>query len=259
MDSQTANPDTVSPAELQEQVLGALRLLTPVKVVGFRKRRIGGTGDGGYVMLDDLTGIGVCYSLGVGPDVSWDVAMAQRGATVLQYDHTVAAPPADHPNCRHFKVGITHDEALSPGMRRIDTLLQENGHASRRDMVLKVDIEGHEWDSLSVLPSAVLGQFRQVLVELHGMRLLHMDSFRERAVALFDKLRLTHHCIHVHGNNFGGMSVVAGTPIADVLELTLVRREDYVVEPSDEVFPTALDGPNNTNLPDLFLGTFRFG
>lgn len=251
-------PVAIGRAELQEKVLDALALLSPVRVVGFRKRRVGGAGDGGYVMLDDLSDIGVCYSLGVGPDVSWDLEMAERGAEIFQYDHTVTAPPSAHPKCRHFKVGITHDDTLAPNLRRIDTLVRENGHAGRRDMVLKIDIEGHEWDSLSVLSSEVLGQFRQILCELHGVRMLDMESFRTRAVALFNKLRTTHHCIHVHGNNFGGMSVVAGTPVADVLELSYVRRADYVFMPSDEVFPTELDGPNNTNLPDLFLGTFRF-
>lgn len=243
---------------MQEKVLNALALLSPVAVAGFRKRRVGGTGDGGYVMLDDLSDIGVCYSLGVGPDVSWDLEMAAYGAEVFQYDHTVLAPPATHPNCRHFKIGITHDDALAPDLRRIDTLIRENGHSGRRDMVLKIDIEGHEWDSLSVLPSEVLGQFRQILCELHGIRMLDMESFRIRAVALFNKLRTTHHCVHVHGNNFGGMAVVAGTPVADVLELTYVRRADYVFRPCEEIFPTALDGPNNTNLPDLFLGSFKF-
>ena len=246
------------PAALQEKVLGTLALLSPVKVAGFRKRRVGGDEDGGYVMLDDLTDIGVCYSLGVGPDVSWDIEMAELGAEIFQYDHTVTAPPSSHPRCRHFKIGITHDDSLAANLRRIDTLVRENGHSGRTDMVLKIDIEGFEWDSLSVLSTRVLGQFRQILCELHGLRMVDLESFRTRATALFNKLRATHHCIHVHGNNFGGMAIVAGTPIADVLELTYVRKSDYVFMPSDEVFPTELDGPNNTNLPDLFLGTFQF-
>lgn len=244
--------------DLQQEVRSTLALLSPVKVSGFNKRRVGGTGDGGYVMLDDLSDIRVCYSLGVGPDVSWDLEMAERGAEIFQYDHTVDQTPSSHRNFHHFKVGISHDDLIAPNLRRIDTLVHENGHALRRDMVLKIDIEGSEWDSLSVLSSETFGQFRQILCEIHGLRMIDLESFRARAVALFNKLRTSHHCIHVHGNNFGGMAIVAGTPIADVLELTYVRKADYVFQPSDEVFPTFLDGPNNTNLPDLFLGTFQF-
>ena len=90
------------------------------------------------------------------------------------------------------------------------------------------------------------------------MRLLNLESFRLRAAALFGKFRMTHRCIHVHGNNFGGIAIVEGIGVPDVLELTLVRHADYVFNPCYEVFPTYLDGPNNLALPDLFLGSFRF-
>ena len=239
-------------------MLETLALISPMKVAGFRKVRVGGIGDGGYVMLDDLQGIGVCYSLGVGPDVSWDVEMAERGARVFQYDHTVAAPPTSHPRCTHFKVGISEDDTIAANMKRVDTLMLENGHGDRQDMVLKIDIEGSEWDSLAVLTTKVFRQFRQILVEFHGMRLLNLDTFRDRAAALFSTFRMTHQCIHVHGNNYGGMTIVEGIGMADVIELTLVRRADYAFQPSDEVFPTHLDRPNNVAAPDLFLGSFRF-
>lgn len=243
---------------IQAEVLRTLAKISPTEVSGFRKIRVGGVGDGGYVMLDDLQDIGVCYSLGVGPDVSWDVEMAEHGAHIFQYDHTVASPPTSHPRCMHFKVGIAGDDTTTPSMRRIDTLMRENGHAERNDMVLKIDIEGSEWEALSVLTSEILSQFKQILVEFHGMRLLNIESFRQRAASLFGKFRVTHQCIHVHGNNFGGMAIVEGIGIPDVLELTLVRKADYTFGPSNEVFPTYLDGPNNVSMPDLFLGSFRF-
>ena len=58
-----------------------LSLFTPVKPVGFRKVRVGGPGDGGYVMIDDLSDSPLCYSLGIGGDVSWDIDMASRNAS----------------------------------------------------------------------------------------------------------------------------------------------------------------------------------
>ena len=60
-------------------MLATLRLISPVSAMNVRKLRVGGAADGGYVMLDDLDRIGVCYSPGVGPDVSWDLEMARRG------------------------------------------------------------------------------------------------------------------------------------------------------------------------------------
>jgi hypothetical protein len=243
---------------VQSQMLTTLRLISPVAALNVAKCRVGGFADGGYVMLDDLDCIGACYSLGIGPDVSWDSAMAERGVQVYQYDHTVDKAPADHPGFHYFRVGITHDRSLAPDFRRIDSLIEENGHSDRDDMVLKIDIEGHEWDSLDALEPEIFARFRQIVAEFHGMRLLDIESFRQRAHRVFANLRQTHEVIHVHGNNFAGIAVVEGIPIADCIELSFANRRHYSFAPSSELFPGDLDRPNNSTIPDLFLGTFKF-
>lgn len=244
--------------QTHEAVRRTLALLEPVRAVGLGKRRVGRQNDGGYVMLDDLDGVDVCYSLGVGPDVSWDLDMAERGALIRQYDHTVNSVPGTHPNFIWSRVGITHDDSVSPELKRIDTLIQQNGDAHRRDMLLKIDIEGHEWDSLRVLSTDTLGRFRQIVCEFHGLSLLDQPSFQQRTEQLFQLMRRTHCVVHVHGNNYAPMTTVAGVPVADVLEVTWARRADYDFEPSTDLFPTPLDTPCNAALPDLFLGNFRF-
>ena len=243
---------------IQSHVIETLQLISPVHALDIAKRRVGSAEDGGYVMLDDLDGIGVCYSLGVGQDVSWDRALAERGAQIYQYDNTIEAVPEQHPNFHHFRIGITHDPALAPDLKRIDALLAENGHLDRADMILKIDIEGHEWDVLDALDPAIFTRFRQIVGEFHGLKLLHVDSFRERADRVFAKLRRTHEVVHVHGNNFAGIALVAGIPVADCIELSFASRKHYRFAPSSEIFPGPLDSPNNINLPDLFLGSFQY-
>lgn len=247
-----------APGRTQAEMRRVLRLISPVAAIGAVKRRVGGPADGGYVMLDDLDAIGVCYSLGVGPDVSWDYEMAERGASVFQYDHTVEHAPATHCRFHHFRTGITHDASLAPAFKRIDAILRENGHDGRDDMTLKIDIEGHEWDSLDVLAGGTLGGFRQIVVEFHGLRLLNVESFRERADRVFSMLRQTHEVVHLHGNNYAGLFVVEGIPIADCLELTFASRRHYRFGPTNEVFPGPLDRPNDPLAPDLFLGCCRY-
>jgi Methyltransferase FkbM domain len=242
----------------QAEMRATLALISPVTVLNKPKRRVGGPNDGGYVMLDDLDEVRTCYSLGVGPDVSWDIEMAENGAIVFQYDHTVEAPPVFHSNFRHFKIGITHDDALAPNLKRLDTLLRDNGHTDRDDMVLKVDIEGYEWDALDVLDSSTFAGFLQIVVEFHGMRLLEVEGFRRRAHRVFSTLHRTHDVIHVHANNFMGMYNIKGIPIADCVELTFVNRKFYNCASSRECFPGNLDSPNDPHRVDLVLGPFIF-
>jgi hypothetical protein len=252
-------PDSPRPGGVrQPNVLSVLQLIAPVALTNAQKCRVGGSADGGYVMAADPEAPSVCYSLGIGPDVSWDLAMAQRGAIVHQYDHTVAQAPLPHPRFRYARIGIAHDDSLRPDLRRLDTLIRQNGHAGQRDMVLKIDIEGHEWEALDALDASVFDQFRQIVGEFHGLRLLGLPAFQRRAESLFSKLRVYHEVIHIHGNNFAGLRDVDGLALPDCIEISFANRASYQFAPSRESFPGPLDAANNPALPDLSLGSFTF-
>jgi hypothetical protein len=70
------------------------------------KVRVGCDRDGGYVMLDDFRNVNSCYSVGIGPEVSWDLDMARRGLPVFQYDHTVKEPPVKHDKLIFTPLGL---------------------------------------------------------------------------------------------------------------------------------------------------------
>ncbi|UDL93386.1 FkbM family methyltransferase [Lichenihabitans sp. PAMC28606] len=208
-------------------------------------------------MLDDLKGVKLCYSLGVGPDVSWDFEMAENGADIFQYDHTVDEAPTSHPRFHFNKIGIADTDDVQ-GLRRLDTLLQLNGHASETEMILKVDIEGHEWSCLDALAPSIFGQFRQIAIEFHWVDHLHDEQFRTLFSRVLQRIRLSHECIHIHANNYSNIVVTGGIPIAQVYEVTFVRRDQYYFTRSDEVFPGPLDVSNAADRPDYFLGRFEF-
>jgi hypothetical protein len=242
---------------VQEDIRAALSLLTPKKVVGHKKVRVGGVGDGGYVMVDQLGNVPVCYSIGVGSDVSWDLDMASRGCQVYQYDHTVDRTTSEHPNCHFQKVGLAgYDNVYD--MKRLDTLVAQNGHADRQDMILKVDIEGQEWASFDALPVSWFGRFSQIVVELHWLDHLHDNQFRRLFTRVLGNMCRTHQCVHIHANNYAGYVIVHGLPIPQVAEVTFLRRAEHQFIDNDELLPSNLDLPNNNNVPDHFLGLFRF-
>lgn len=244
--------------DVQQAIRSSLAQLTPMKVNGVAKIRVGGAGDGGYVMTDDIAPGPVCYSIGVGPDVSWDVDMAtNRGATVHQYDHTVDAPPARHPLCRFNKVGLG-DTDDAPELRRLDTLIRANGDDDRADLILKCDIEGAEWRSLACLPQGYFGRFDQIVMELHWLDHLHDAAFRLTWANVIGNIYATHQCFHIHGNNYGEIAIVHGVPVPQVVEVSFARRAGRSFSVSDEMSPGPLDRRNREDAPDLFLGGFRF-
>lgn len=240
----------------QAAIQNVLSLLQ-IKAVSCGKERVGGAHDGGYVMASDFAGSDIAYSIGVGPQVQWDVAMADRGFAVYQYDHTVEGLPQQHDSFHYFRLGIAPVDT-PPDLITLDEMIRRNGHDGETGMILKMDVEGAEWDVFDAVSSATLARFDQIVVEFHGLRMLDIDSFRDRAHRVFGKLASQHTPVHIHGNNYGGYAIVEGVPVPDVVEILYCRKGRFDFEPSQEIFPTVLDDPCDPARPDLFLGAFRF-
>ena len=245
-------------AEVQARVMPILRKLTPHSVDGFRKIRLGGNNDGAYITLDDFEGITRAYSLGINDDVKWDLEIAARGIHLYQYDHTIESPPFVHEMFHWERVGIEGVASDAPDLDTLENLMRRNGHWMTGDMILKCDIEGHEWEMLANASPDCLLQFRQIILEMHAFQELHRTDFCALVKRAFDNLTAAHRVIHVHGNNNTAYSVVGGIALPAALEFTFVRKTDRTLRYSNEIFPTHLDMPCWPHRADYALGTFTF-
>jgi hypothetical protein len=227
-----------------------------VPAVGFV--RLGRNTDGGYVQLDDGGKTHAVYSIGIGGDVSWDAAMADCGIEIWQYDHTVAGPPQTHPRFHFQPLGVAAVPSADGTLRTLASLIVENGHAGRRDLILKIDIEGGEWDVFASMPAEQLEQFSQIVLEFHDLHRLNEADRIWRVLEVLTHLHRTHQSVHVHANNWGTMVTIGGITLPDVIEVTYARRSDHTFIQCHRIFPTPLDFPNNPERADLFLGVIGF-
>ena len=238
--------------------LAALRMLRPQQVDGWQKVRIGKFFDGGYAMIDRFEGTEAAYSLGINDDVSWDMDIAARGIPIFQYDPTIAGLPEDH-ELFHWKpkwIGGAID--ADANVDTIENLIEENGHRDSRNLLLKCDIEGGEWPLLQQTPNRILRQFRQMVFEIHNLAYLANAFDGNNVRKAFLNLTASHHVVHIHANNYAGWSVVGGIAVPNVIEVTMLRKDEGVFSPSDETYPTPLDMPCDPARADLYLGRFEY-
>jgi hypothetical protein len=59
--------------------------------------RVGGYGDGGYLIPDDLEGIEACFSPGVADVANFESEMATKGIRSFLADFSVESPPVANP------------------------------------------------------------------------------------------------------------------------------------------------------------------
>jgi hypothetical protein len=249
-------PEATPSPEQQREVVETLRLLEPKSVVGVSKVRVGSAGDGGYVQLDDLVGVTRAFSFGISDNCDWDFALAQAGIPVEQFDHTIEAPPIAHP-LLHFHRTMISAEATSESAALPDLVAR---HAVSDDphLILKIDIEGCEWDVFDRAGEETLAKLSQIVCEFHDLSDLGAPALCARAKRVFAKLDRLFAPIHVHGNNVAGLCNVANLAVPDVLEVTFANRRRYRFAESSEIFPTPLDAPSNPGVADIWLGPFRF-
>lgn len=228
-------------------------LMRPMDAIGRQLVRKGNPHDGGYLMVDHGLRNGVAYSLGINDDVSWDLDMAALGCEIYQYDHTIDRLPVENPRFHWFKQGIAAQPTPDGVLDSLPNLIARNGHANHTDLILKMDIEGYEWEVFESMDERTLRQFSQIVLEVHTLVLGGSEKQAQIAQVL-EKLYQTHQPVHVHANNHGFIGVVGGVTMPDTLELTYVRRSDHQFTTCNRMFPSEFDMRCRRDVPDFFLG-----
>jgi hypothetical protein len=240
------------------KITKALSLLTPIEIPAIGKVRIGNPlGDGGYVLANRLRPGQKVYSYGIEDDVSFDLDLAHRELCLFMYDHTIDQLPSMHANFRFYRQGIGAKDEPDYSLYRLESHIRNNGHTDH-DMILKMDIEGAEWDVLDKMEPALLERFEQVIIEAHGCENLGDSGFRARFVRIFSKLVKYFHLIHVHANNHLPIFDVLGLQIPSLLELTFLRKGLGEATPWRTFIPCELDSPNRPGTDDYVLAFFPF-
>lgn len=225
--------------------------LQPVVLANCRIERFGEPNDGGYLMcanlLDDVE---AGYSYGIAGYDQWGCDISRRfRVPVHQYDcfdlTRTSCPGGEmifHPEC---VAGTTFTDEDG---RRFDTVqnqLARNGHAGRH-IVLKMDVEGAEWDTILAMPDELFDHIDQIAIELHGV-----DRDPDRFTSVVTKLRRFYHLAHLHFNNYACVEGLEPLP-ASAYEVLFVSKRLGVVDPdADPVTrPHPLDAPTDPDAPD---------
>lgn len=222
-------------------------------VEGVELIRMGGLEDGSYIMADDLSKYKIAYSLGIGTDVTWDYQMALRGYDIYQYDHTIKKLPRNHEKFHWSALGISNEDKGK--FRTLKTLIHENGHDNYDGMILKMDIEGFEWDVLESIEEDILTKFDQILIELHGIA---KQNRAEKVINCLRKLNETHFAVHIHGNNASTINYTGELVTPTLIEAAFLSKNKYTNRVlSDKNLPTHLDYPCKSDSPDVYIGKWN--
>jgi hypothetical protein len=240
----------VAERELREAILAELQ---PVALKNCTFKRFGSANDGGYLMCENLIEpLDAAYSYGVGRNDDWGCDVSRRyHVPVRQYD---CFDPA-RPTCSGGAF-VFHNECVGDrtGYRKshfFDTLenqIRRNGDIDRH-LIIKMDIEGAEWDSLFAAPDELLASIPQLAMEMHG----YDDP---KIVEVLRKLKRNFYLVNLHFNNWSCTRKAAPLP-AWAYQVLWVNKRIGIVDPAAPVPApmSPLNAPDSPTWPDCQLRT----
>jgi hypothetical protein len=231
--------------DLRAALFAAIR---PVRLKNCTLKRYGHPHDGGYLLCENLAGDAKSvYSWGIDGRDEWgcDVAKAFH-VPVHQYDCFNPKRPVCDGAVFHF-----HDECVGPARATIDgrafdavaSQIAKNGDAGKR-LLVKMDVESAEWESLAATPDSTLANIDQLAIEFH-----ELDD--PTYIDVIQKLKKTFHIANVHFNNYACMWWSRPFP-ALAYEVLFVNKRLAVLDTANPWadHPNALDAPNKPSKKD---------
>jgi hypothetical protein len=211
-------------------------LISPKKVIGKKRILVGPKRDGCYVLLNDFTNIKYAYSFGIERKIQFDKSLADKGIDVYMYDHTIDSLPYNNIKFHWKKIGIAGRNKNNSLLKSLEELIIENGHSSEKNMILKIDVEHDEWESLRDLPYKFLRLFKYILIEFHfkderviNETLLYYQVLR--------KIYQTHQAFYLRCQSKYNIVNFGNNRICRALEVSYVIKKDYKFTKDPTIYP----------------------
>ena len=209
------------------------------KPVGKKLIRIGGKGDGGYLLPDDLSGISTCFSPGIDITSTFEEELAERyGINSFMVDFSVDKPPIEN-KLFHFDkkfLGNKNDEKFI----RLEDWVKSNTN-DNSDLILQMDIEGAEYEVIIDTPREIFKKFRIMAIEFHSLDMIFNKNAFKMVEAVFDKLSIDFTVAHIHPNNSRPIINKNSIDIPELLEFTFLRNDRVKMSDKKLSFPHLLD------------------
>jgi hypothetical protein len=210
-----------------KSALDIVKFLKP-KPCPFPMVRIGGKYDGAYLVPDDLNGIAACFSPGTANRKDFeDELLDSYGIGSHMCDKSgepeqFRTPLRPEQTFRKKWLGITNDG---------DNITLPSWVAAevpgKSDLMLQMDIEGAEYQTILATTSDTLIRFRIIVVELHALGRLNRAMGVRLLLPFFERLAMHHRCVHLHPNNVKTQVKIRNSDywIPRILEVTLIRKD----------------------------------
>lgn len=228
------------------EIIDLFSLLKPLEDQ-FEILRFGESGDGSYLIPNDLEGIELCISPGYGHLMNFENALLEIGIPSLIVDKTL---PQEKQGIKTLECFVDSYSSFEKRTITIDDILiKEKKLSTKSDLMLQMDIEGSEYKVLSNISEENLKKFRIVSIEFHDLPMMrHRWNFENIYKPAFSRMLENHYVSAFSINQYSGMwSIDKKIYFPDTIEVTF-HRKDRLISLNPTRTPTSRPHINTENL-----------
>jgi hypothetical protein len=208
----------------------------------------GDKADGGYFLVGPIDANHDLISVGIGDNYSFDEALSSKVNHVYMFDHTIEIPPSIPKNATFYSYGLGSISGAS--VLSFRDLIKKSRDGSNK--IVKIDIEGAEWDVFDSLNSNDFSDVDQLIVEFHGLlEILRNSAEYSQALRVLALIKEHFWTVNINVNNWGNCQIIHGSIFPDVIEVTFLKRRLDVSHQNKVI--SELGYPNNPNESKVFL------
>jgi hypothetical protein len=153
-------------------------------------------------------------------------------------------------------------QELEKKTAELDTLeshININTDSKIQNIVLKMDVEGAEYESLLATPDSILEKASQLVIEVHDIDQIDSDQDYGTKTSFFEKLTNIFHVYHGKHNNHTVTRTKFGYRIPSTVEITYVNKNlPLETIPRTAPFRHTLNIPNRPNRTNQCLDYWPF-
>lgn len=213
-----------------------------------------GSGDGGYLVPDDLEGVKLCLSPGYGGISTFESALSVRNIQSVIVDPEITKLSD---NFQALDYSLSSYSSLSEKKISLEDLVLKYG-GDDKELMLQMDIEGDEWQILQSTPEEALKRFRIVVVEFHSLSLIRNRwILKEIFGPALNRMSEVFEPVHLHVNNSSGSWTCNGRlQYPETVEVTYLRKDRVGARTHPAKLPHPLDEQTDSDRPEFDIATF---
>lgn len=212
--------------------------------------RLGSSGDGGYLIPNDLIGIVANICLGVASDSNFESDLSGLNIKSIMADGSILSPAIDNVDFEFYPVFI--GPKISTNYMALEDFISEKSPTDG-DLMLSMDIEGDENFVIIETTRKTLSRFRIITIEFHNLDLLCFKYYYKQFYAVIRKILDDFEMVHIHPNTYGPTINYMKIDIPPVLEITFLRKDRITFKNAIKSLPHKLDEKNAAWMPEINL------